>query len=354
MVTRVGGGVVIRPGLDRAARPFESLTDTEFEQAWEQPMRESIAAMQDAYRSGAKRIVLVIPTLAMSGGANYAHVAAPAEALRVLVKSAARQWGADGVTVNAVALAPESFVDDPTGPTSIAAPALSSSGGADVVIAARRAATGEPVADAIRAEGGSSVCIETDVTDREAVAACVSATVDRFGGLDVMVHNAFAGAIPHRLDEADLDRHWSLMSRTGMWATLYCGQAAWPHLRAAGERGRFIIVTSPSGIEGSANIALYSAVKAAQRAVAKSLASEWGPSGVTVNCIAPVAASPALVTAFERNPALREAIEARTPLGRVGDITDDIGAVAAFLASDDSRYVSGQTIVCDGGSFTGL
>ena len=107
-------------------------------------------------------------------------------------------------------------------------------------------------------------------------------------------------------------------------------------------------------MEGSANIPLYSPVKAAQRAMAKSLAREWGHHGVTVNCIAPVAGSPALVAAFDRDPALRHAIEARTPLGRVGDITADIGSVALFLASDDAGYVTGQTIVCDGGSFLGL
>ena len=130
--------------------------------------------------------------------------------------------------------------------------------------------------------------------------------------------------------------------------------AAWPHLRNAGRHGRFIIVTSPSGVEGSANIPLYSPVKAAERAIAKSLAREWGPSGVTVNCVAPVAASPALLTAFERSPALQAALEARTPLGRVGDPEADIGSVALFFASDDSAYVTGQTIVCDGGSFLGL
>ncbi len=123
-VSEVGSGVVIRPRLDRSARPFDSLSDADFEAAWEQPMRAAIGALQDAFRSGVKRIVVVIPTLAMSGGANFAHVAATAEALRILVKSAARQWGADGVTINAVAVAPEGFVDDLTGPTSIAAPAL--------------------------------------------------------------------------------------------------------------------------------------------------------------------------------------------------------------------------------------
>jgi 3-oxoacyl-[acyl-carrier protein] reductase len=226
--------------------------------------------------------------------------------------------------------------------------------GANVVLAARRAETGEPVAESLRTDGYSAVCLPTDVTDRAAVDRCVEETVERFGGLDVVVHNAFSGAIPHRLEDADLDKHWKLMSRTGVWAVLFLGQAAWPHLQRARARGRFIIITSPSGVEGSANIALYSPAKAAERAIAKSLAREWGPSGVTVNCIAPVAGSPALVTAFERNPALQAAIEARTPLRRIGDITDDIGSVACFLAGDDSGYVTGQTIVCDGGSFLGL
>jgi 3-oxoacyl-[acyl-carrier protein] reductase len=226
--------------------------------------------------------------------------------------------------------------------------------GANVVIAARRATTGEPVAESIQALGGSALCIETDITSRESVAACVSTTVQHFGALHIMVHNAFRGGLPHRLENADLDRHWRHMSETGVWAVLYTGQAAWPHLHAAGHHGRFIIVTSPSGVEGSANIALYSPVKAAERAIAKSLAREWGPSGVTVNCVAPVAASPALLNAFDKSPALQAALEARTPLGRVGDPEADIGSVALFLASDDSAYVTGQTIVCDGGSFLGL
>ena len=226
--------------------------------------------------------------------------------------------------------------------------------GANVVVAARRADTGEPVAEAIRAAGGSALCIETDVSSRASVQACVDATVQRFGGLQIMVHNAFRGGIPHRLEDADLDRHWKHMSRTGVWAVMYCGQAAWPHLRTAGTQGRFILLTSPSGVEGSANIPLYSPVKAAERALAKSLAREWGPTGVTVNCIGPVAASPALLTAFERSPALQLAIEARTPLGRVGDPEADIGSVALFLASDDAAFVTGQTIICDGGSFLGL
>jgi NAD(P)-dependent dehydrogenase (short-subunit alcohol dehydrogenase family) len=231
--------------------------------------------------------------------------------------------------------------------------ALALSGaGASVVVAARRASTGEPVAEEIRGRGGRAVCIPTDVTDRAAVAACVDETVGLFGGLDVMVHNAFRGGVPHRLEEAT-DELWAQNSRTAVWGSFLCAQIAHPHLRASGH-GRLVLLTSPSGVEGSANIPLYSPVKGAQRAIAKSLAREWGADGITVNCIAPVAETPSLTNAFAQNPDLKRRMEARTPLGRVGDAERDIGAVAVFLASDAAGYVTGQTVVCDGGSFTGL
>jgi len=226
-------------------------------------------------------------------------------------------------------------------------------GGANVVIAARRAETGEPVAVAIRERGQSAVCIVTDVTSRDSVAHCVDETVQHFGALEIMVHNAFRGGTPHRLEALSQDL-WEQNSRTAVWGSYYSAVLAFPHLRAAGATGRLILITSPSGVEGSVNIPIYSPVKAAQRAMAKSLSREWGAHGITVNCIAPVAETPALVSAFERNPVLKERIEARTSLRRIGDPERDIGAVARFLASDDAGYVTGQTIVCDGGSFMGL
>jgi len=224
--------------------------------------------------------------------------------------------------------------------------------GAHVVIAARRAETGNPVADEIRSAGGSAECIVTDVTTRESITACIDTTVSTRGRLDVMVHNAFAGGHASRLEETPADA-WFQMSRTSAWASFWCAQLSYPHLKAS-DQGRLVLVTSPSGVEGSANIPLYSPAKAAQRAIAKSLAREWGPDGICVNCIAPVAETPALASAFNQVPTLRGAIEARTPLGRIGDPTNDIGGVVAFLAGPDSGYVSGQTIVCDGGSFLGL
>ena len=225
--------------------------------------------------------------------------------------------------------------------------------GASVVVAARRAETGEPAAAAIRDAGGEASCVVTDVTRRGDVERCVAETVARYGSLHVMVHNAFHGGPPHRLENVDAAL-WTVNSRTAVWGSYYCARFAAPHLQAAGPQGRLLLVTSPAGVEGSVNLPVYSAVKAAQRAIAKSLAREWGPYGVTVNCVAPVAETPALAQAFTATPVLRERLEARTALGRIGDAERDVGAVAAFLASDDGGYVTGQTIVCDGGSFLGL
>jgi 3-oxoacyl-[acyl-carrier protein] reductase len=225
--------------------------------------------------------------------------------------------------------------------------------GANVVVAARRAETGEPVAAAIRDAGGSAVLIETDVTVDASVRATVDATVERFGGLEIMVHNAYKPSRAHRADDADIDI-WNSNAGTAVWGSFFCARAAYPHLRRAGRRGRLILLSSPTGVEGSATRPVYSAVKGAQRAFAKSLAKEWGPEGITVNCIAPVAESPALTTAFAGDPELRDAVAARTALRRIGDPERDIGPVAVFLAGDGSSFVTGQTIVCDGGSFMGL
>lgn len=117
--------VIVAPLVVEAV-PVARITDEQIDRLWEQPMRSVITELQRAHREGSRRIVVVVPTTGMSGGAEYAAVSAAAEAMRVLVKSAARQWGRSGVTVNAVALAPEAFGVDASisGPVSIAPRAL--------------------------------------------------------------------------------------------------------------------------------------------------------------------------------------------------------------------------------------
>jgi 3-oxoacyl-[acyl-carrier protein] reductase len=126
---------VLVPPIRAEAKPFVELEDDEFDAVWEQPMQWAIAALQDAYREGVSGVLVVVPTVALTGGRNYAHVAAVSEGLRATVKSAARQWGANGMTVNTVAVPADVFGIDVeiAGPPSLAPPAL---GGAPAVVEA--------------------------------------------------------------------------------------------------------------------------------------------------------------------------------------------------------------------------
>ena len=121
---------VVVARIATAAKPFDELTNADFDDAWEQPMREAIESFQQAHRARHERLIALVPTVGMSGAAGLAHVAATAEAVRVMVKSAARQWGADGMTVNCIALAPELFDIDPAavGAVSLAPLALAGKG----------------------------------------------------------------------------------------------------------------------------------------------------------------------------------------------------------------------------------
>ena len=222
--------------------------------------------------------------------------------------------------------------------------------GANVVIAARRTATGDLVAGEIAARGGRARSIRCDVTVRADVEAAVALAVAEFGGLDVMVHNALAPVgDPHAIEEV-ADETWQAMLATAVRASYLCAHTAYPHLEAA--RGSLILLTSAAGVEGSPYLPAYGVAKAAQRGLAKSLAREWGPAGVRVNCIGPVAMTPAMETVAETSPVFTDGLlVGRTPLRRIGDPEPDIGPVAVFLASDLARYMTGQTLMVDGGGF---
>ena len=112
------------------------------------------------------------------------------------------------------------------------------------------------------------------------------------------------------------------------------------------DSGALLVALCTVGLAGP--IAVHAVAR--RLGVARALAREWGPAGVRVNCVAPLAATPAMEQAFLDEPAMAERVLGRNPLGRLGDAADDIGPVVRFLLSDDARYVNGGTVMADGAS----
>ncbi len=220
--------------------------------------------------------------------------------------------------------------------------------GAHVVVASPRE-NGEETVQLATDRGGSAAWARCDVTVR----ADVEALVARAERIDAFVHNATSRRSnePHHLEDLD-DELWADHAAVTLRASHACARAALPKLRATG--GTLILMTSPAGMAGSRMLPAYGIVKGALRGFAKSLAREWGPLGVRVNLVSPLAMTPALTQAVRDDPPLADRLARRVPLGRVGDPETDVGAAVAFLAGPDAAYVNGQTLVVDGGRFLGL
>jgi 3-oxoacyl-[acyl-carrier protein] reductase len=225
--------------------------------------------------------------------------------------------------------------------------------GAVVGIGVRRPEAAGEVADEVRDAGGTPVVLRCDVTNAQQSAEAIEQLIATHGRLDALVHNAVSNrsSEPTDFEHADLDL-WEEHASVTVRATWRLAVQAHPHLRAT--QGAYLLMTSPAGIEGSAPLPFYSAVKAAQRGFVRALAREWGPDGIRVNSIAPLAVSPALENLRATDPERVARIEGLVPLGRLGDPTDDIGPPSVFLCSQEARYVTGQTLVVSGGRFTSL
>lgn len=221
--------------------------------------------------------------------------------------------------------------------------------GWNVWIAARRAEEGAAVAAEVTQAGGHGHSIVGDVGDEDSVRRTVEAISASNGRLDGVVHNATSGKSSQSgamtdVTVEDLEDH----VRVGTRGFYLLARFAFPLLEAG--RGSFVVMTSEAGFEGKRLLAPYAMVKAQQRALVAILAREWGPSGVRVNAVGPLAGSPAMDRAFVSDPTMEARVLGRIPLGRLGDATTDIGVVVRFLLGDDSRFVTGQTIMADGGS----
>jgi len=195
--------------------------------------------------------------------------------------------------------------------------------------------------------GGAVTALQGDVTSDADVGRIVNETVDRFGRLDILINNAgiTRDGLALRMSPED----WQAVIETNLTGALRCCRHALPHLLRS-DAGRIINITSVAGIVGNAGQANYSAAKAALIGLTQVLARELASKGITVNAVAPGAIDAGIVAAMPDE--LRRRLIAAIPMGRMGT-AEEVAALVVFLAGRQAGYITGQTIVVDGGTTAG-
>jgi NAD(P)-dependent dehydrogenase (short-subunit alcohol dehydrogenase family) len=218
--------------------------------------------------------------------------------------------------------------------------------GARVVISSRNQGPCDEVVEAIRAKGGEAIAITCRISDREQIESLVAKTREQWGGIDILVCNAAIN--PHYGKLEDLtDQVFERMMTNNVLSNLWLSKLVVPDMKSKRD-GSIIFISSIGGLKSSTVIAMYGVTKAADIALCRSLAAEWGPEGVRVNCIAPGLVETAFARALYEDPERRAKREAETPLRRLGQ-PEDIAGAAVLLASKAGAFITGQTIVVDGG-----
>jgi NAD(P)-dependent dehydrogenase (short-subunit alcohol dehydrogenase family) len=219
--------------------------------------------------------------------------------------------------------------------------------GAEVVLAARKLPELEAVAARIEREGGRAAVRATHTGRREEVDALVRFAVERFGKVDVLVNNAATNPYFGPLVDAP-EAAWDKTFEVNLKGYFACARAVAIHLRDRGAGGSIVNVASVLGLRAAPLQGVYGMTKAAVLSMTQTLAQELGGIGVRVNAIAPGLVETRFASALIENEDLRKLFTARAPLGRHAQ-PDEISGAALYLASDAASYVTGQTLVVDGG-----
>ncbi len=218
--------------------------------------------------------------------------------------------------------------------------------GADVALVARSADGLAETAEAITAVGRKAIVIPTDVTGQEAVADAAARAIDELGYVDIVVNNA--GGSNFMVPFRDLRlAGWDKLIQLNLSSAVYVCHAFAGHMLDRG-KGSMINVASVAGVASAPLMSPYGAAKAALISLTKSLAVEWGPSGVRANALCPGWTATDLNRTLWEDPAAGPATIANVPMGRWGNPEEMAGA-AIFLASDASSFMTGQVVVVDGG-----
>ena len=218
--------------------------------------------------------------------------------------------------------------------------------GAKVVVSSRKADACEAVAADIRKAGGDATVIPCNIGRRPEVEALISGAIAKYGKIDALVCNAAVNPYFGPLSGISDDAFDKIMA-SNIKSNLWLANLAAPGMAERGG-GTITIISSIGGLKGSERLGAYAISKAADFGLARSLAVELGPKNIRVNSIAPGLVKTDFARALREDPANLKKRTDTTPLRRIGE-PDDIGGVAAFLASPAAAFITGQVIVADGG-----
>jgi len=221
--------------------------------------------------------------------------------------------------------------------------------GADLVLTSRRAESLGPFQAEIESLGRRAVALELDVRDPASIQRMVERALAAFDRIDILVNNAGCNVRKPALDVTWDD--WNMVLDTNLRGTFFVAQAV-ARTMVPRRSGRIINIGSVTCVAGYAGLAPYCASRGGVKQLTMSLADDWGPYGITVNCLAPGWFKTAQNAVLYEDPEWLAYLRDRIPLKRPGQPHDLDGAVV-FLASDASAYITGQTLLVDGGISTG-
>ncbi|OGP96718.1 MAG: hypothetical protein A2157_04405 [Deltaproteobacteria bacterium RBG_16_47_11] len=218
--------------------------------------------------------------------------------------------------------------------------------GADIVAADIDLSAAQKLEDTIKNFGRNCLPLQVDLTNAQEVETLVQKTLSTYGAIDILVNNA---GITNRKSALDLTpEEWDSLMEINLKAVFLCSQGV-GRIMIKQARGRIVNISSTVGIQGNPNRSAYAASKGGVILLTKVLANEWGPFNVNVNAIAPGFTETPMTKTFLGDPTNRTQFLSRIPLGRFAK-TEEIAAAVLFLASEASSYITGHTLVVDGGS----